>query len=229
MSTPIIQLEHVKKTYKDSNITVNALKDVNLSVSEGEIVFIMGPSGSGKSTTLHIISFLDTPTDGKRIFMGKDMSRLSEKEAAQIRKQWFGFVFQEFNLLPELTVWENIALPIRNLDKKTQKNRITQALEYVGLSDKAHRLAYQLSGGERQRASIARAIASQARIVVMDEPTGNVDSETEKYIAQMIIDINNKMKTTFIIATHSMRLVNSIPSRIIHIEDGRIPSSGAIL
>ncbi len=218
----IIELKQIKKIYKDDNISVEALKDISLKVYQGEILFLTGPSGSGKSTTLHILSFLDHPTGGHRIFMGKDKSFVSEREAANIRKHWFGFVFQEFNLLPELTVWQNIALPIRNLDKHTQKQRIEEALSYVGLEDKAHRRTYQLSGGERQRASIARAIASKASIIVMDEPTGNVDSKTEKQIADMIRSINKELNTTFIIATHSHRLIDNIGGRVINIEDGKV-------
>ncbi len=221
--TEIVKLEDIEKYYRTKYEEVHALRGVSLSVMEGDKVVIMGPSGSGKSTLLHILAFLDDPDSGKRYVLGEDKTRVSDSEAAKLRRDIFGFVFQEFNIIPEMTVEKNVELPlkIKKLPVVTRKELVDKALKAVGLIDKKHRKAYELSGGERQRVAIARAVASNSKVLVMDEPTGNLDEGTEKEIVDLILGLNEQGKT-LIVVTHSSRLAKLIDGKIYRMEDGRL-------
>ena len=219
----MLRLENVKKMYKTRFEEVWALRGVSLEIEKGDLVVIMGPSGSGKSTLLHVVAFLDEPTEGKRYLFGEDKTRVGDVEAARLRRDYFSFVFQEFNLIPEMTVFENVALPlvIKDVAKAEIENRVKAALERVGIADKADRAAYQLSGGERQRVAIARAFATGNPVLVMDEPTGNLDKENEQKIAELVLDFHREGGTV-IVATHSERFARMLGGKLLRIEDGRL-------
>jgi len=219
----IIKLESIEKYYRTRYEEVHALRGVSLSVNEGEKIVVMGPSGSGKSTLLHVLAFLDNPDSGKRYIFGEDKTQVGDVEAARLRRDMFGFVFQEFNIIPEMTVEENVQLPlkIKKVPLVEQKSYVEKALKAVGLIDKRNRKAYELSGGERQRVAIARAVASDSKVLVMDEPTGNLDEETEKEIVKLILGLNEQGKT-LVVVTHSDRLARLIDGKLYHMEDGKL-------
>ncbi len=219
----MLRLENVKKRYKTRFEEIWALRGVSLEIEKGDLVVIMGPSGSGKSTLLHVMAFLDEPTEGKRYLFGEDKTRVGDAEAARLRRDYFSFVFQEFNLIPEMTVFENVALPlvIKGIANVEIENRVKAALERVGIADKAGRAAYQLSGGERQRVAIARAFAADNPVLVMDEPTGNLDKENEQKIAELVLEFHREGKTV-IVATHSERFSAMLGGKLVRLEDGRL-------
>ncbi|MCZ3365940.1 MULTISPECIES: ABC transporter ATP-binding protein [Methanobacterium] len=213
------------KTYKLDSTEVHALRGLNITVGEGEFVSIMGPSGSGKSTLLNMIGGLDNPTKGDLFIDGKDISRMSEGELTRMRAEKIGFIFQTFNLLPALTVRDNVEFPMRNLNgskKMNKSSRIKKAeecIEIVGLGDRMDYLPAKLSGGERQRVAVARALVNNPKFILADEPTGNLDSESTENIINLLHEVNQN-ETTVIMVTHDAETTKN--TRIMKIRDGKI-------
>ncbi|MEM0480842.1 MAG: ABC transporter ATP-binding protein [Candidatus Aenigmatarchaeota archaeon] len=218
----IIKTENVWKIYKMDSIEVAAIRGISLKIKEGEFVSIMGPSGSGKSTLLHLIGCLDKPTKGKIYIEGKEISKMSENELANLRMEKIGFVFQFFNLYPTLTALENVELPmiISKKDKKERRERAKKLLELVGLKGFENRLPSQLSGGQKQRVAIARALANNPKIILADEPTGNLDSKSGKEIMQLLKKLQ-KIGKTIVVVTHNPEF-KKYSDRVIFIKDGKI-------
>lgn len=214
----IIKTENLTKTYKVANEHARALENINLEVEEGEIVVILGPSGSGKTTLLNLLSGLDKKTSGKIFYEGKDISRYSDSKMTRFRKKNLGFIFQTYNLLEHLNVYENILVGKKLGDKRID---ILEIMNTVGLKKHAKKAMYQLSGGEQQRVSIARAIAKNPKVMFCDEPTGALDEKTGKVVLASLIDINEKYKTTMIIITHNPGIA-FIGDKIIRMNSGHI-------
>jgi putative ABC transport system ATP-binding protein len=223
MNQEIIRLENLSKTFISGEIKFTALKDINLSFKKSEFTGLVGPSGSGKTTLLNIIGLLDKTTDGKYLLFGKNTQYFNSKTASEYRKKHIGFIFQTFNLLPLYTVYENIELALLLLKKNEseRKNSVMQALELVGLKDLKDKKPPQLSGGEAQRVAIARAIVKKPEIVIADEPTANLDAKNAHSIMQTMIQLNKKLETSFIFATHDEKVMQYL-SRIIKLEDGKV-------
>jgi putative ABC transport system ATP-binding protein len=219
----MIELKDVRKTYHIGDETIKAMAGVNLSIAEGEFVAIVGPSGSGKSTALHIIGGLDKPTSGKIIVNGQDLGIANDKELSVYRNKNVGFVFQTFNLHPTYTAQENVAIPgIFAGIAKSDRNRLAkESLAAVGLAERAKHRPNQLSGGERQRVSIARALINNPKILIADEPTGNLDTKTGKRIMDILYKLNKERNITLIVATHDPSLTEHA-KRIIVMQDGKI-------
>jgi len=215
----MIKLKKISKVYPPQ---LHALKDANLSIGQGEFVAIMGKSGSGKSTLMNIIGFLDKPTTGHMEFLSKSVNTLTQSELARLRLREIGFVFQNFNLLPRLSAWRNVALPMvyAKISRQKRKVKAFQLLDQIGLMDRASHLPSELSGGERQRVAIARALANDPNIIIADEPTGNLDSTTGKNIMDMFCQLHQQGKT-LIIVTHDASIA-SYAQRVINVHDGRI-------
>lgn len=222
MSKSFIQLEDVSKTYNLGKVQVQALQNASVGIDQEEFVAILGPSGSGKSTLLNIMSCLDTPTEGKVFLEGEDVSELSEDELADIRGKKIGFVFQQFNLLTHLNALENVHLPsiFQGTSSKEMKKRAEKLLDSVGLSDRLKHDPTELSGGEMQRVAMARSMINDPKILVTDEPTGNVDSETGENIMNILKELNQEGRT-IIMVTHDQNLVE-YADRIIRIKDGKL-------
>ncbi len=219
----LIKSIDIHKVYGgDSASLVRALRGVSIEIEDGEYVAIMGPSGSGKSTLMHIIGFLDTPTSGKYLFEGVDVSSLTEPELAELRKWKVGFVFQQFNLLARLRAWENVEIPMiyAGVPARERKRRALELLEMVGLKERAEHHPNQLSGGEMQRVAIARALANDPKVILADEPTGNLDSKTEEEILAVFRELHDRGKT-IIVVTHDPEVAEHA-GRVIKIRDGLI-------
>lgn len=218
----ILELNHIYKDYFPGNMVVPVLKDINLSVEEGEYLAIMGPSGSGKSTLMNIIGCLDKPTKGVFRLDGSDIQNLSENALADVRLKKLGFVFQTFQLLPRQTALENVALPLiyAGVSKRERMKRAAAALEKVGLSDRVNFEPNQLSGGQKQRVAIARAIVNQPRILLADEPTGALDSKSSAQVMDLFTRLNNE-GVTVVMITHDSH-VASFAKRVVDIFDGEI-------
>jgi putative ABC transport system ATP-binding protein len=223
----MIRLENITKEYKMGDDIIHAVSGINLEIKEGEFVALVGPSGSGKSTTMHIIGGLDTPTSGRVIVDGQDLSRASDKELSRYRNKKVGFVFQTFNLHPTYNAVENVALPLifLKLPRKRRLQAAAEALAIVGLSDRALHHPNQLSGGERQRVSIARAIVTQPRLILADEPTGNLDRKNGEHIMELLSSLNREKGITLVIVTHDLEMAQ-IARRIIKMRDGHIIEEG---
>lgn len=217
----ILQANNLKKIYGNGENTVHALDGVNLSVEKGEFVAIVGTSGSGKSTLLHMLGGLDRPTEGKVVVDGKDISALNDEALTIFRRRKIGFVFQAYNLVPVLNVYENIVMPIELDGAKINKDFVGQIVHTLGLSERLDALPNQLSGGQQQRVSIGRALMNNPALVLADEPTGNLDSKNSKEIVDLLRTINKENNQTVIIITHDDRIAMSA-DRIIAIEDGKI-------
>lgn len=217
-----IKLEDVQKKYHLGDTIVEALKEVDVEIKEGEFVAIMGPSGSGKSTLMNMVGALDIPTSGKVSVGDTDISSLSEDDLAVLRSKKVGFVFQQFNLIPSMNATENVALPMlfRGKSKKERTERAQNILEKVGLGDRLTHMPSELSGGQRQRVSVARALANDPDIILADEPTGNLDSETGEKIMDLLTELNKEGKT-IIMVTHDETDAN-YANRIINIVDGKV-------
>ncbi|MHA6252339.1 cell division ATP-binding protein FtsE [Oceanobacillus sp. CAU 1775] len=215
----MILMEDVHKTYPNG---VSALNGVNVTIDQGEFVYIVGHSGAGKSTFIKLMYRAEKPTSGKIVVNETELDKIKEKEVPFLRRE-IGVVFQDFKLLPKLTVYENIAYALEVIEEspKTIRKRVMEVLEEVGLKNKSRFLPEELSGGEQQRVSIARAIVNRPRIVIADEPTGNLDPDTSWEIMKTFEDINDR-GTTIIMATHSKDIVNTMKQRVIAIEDGVI-------
>ncbi len=214
-----IKLNNVSKKYIND---INVLNDINLTINSGDFVSIIGPSGCGKSTLLNIIAGLDTPSTGTVSHNEKTINKLSDNELAKYRAHNIGFVFQFFNLLPSLTLWENIGLPLEIINSKEDKNKlISTALQNVGMENFANYFPQELSGGQMQRIAIARALIHRPQIIIADEPTGNLDSQNGKNILELLIKANQELKSTLILVTHD-NSVASYSKTIIRIKDGQI-------
>ena len=220
----MIDFEHVYKTYETHNDENVALEDINIHIDEGEFVFILGHSGAGKSTFLKLIQMEEKPTEGKVFINGQDLTRIKRRKVPYLRRQ-MGVVFQDFRLIPTMTVYENVAFAMRvtNISTKKIKDRVPFALSLVGLEDKMDRLPDELSGGEQQRVAVARALAHGPKLIIADEPTGNVDPEMSHEIVELLTKINNA-GTTVIMVTHEHDLVRSFQRRVIVIKNGEVVS-----
>ncbi len=222
---PVMQLKNVWKTYKMGGTEINALRDINLDINKGEFISITGASGSGKSTMMNLIGALDIPTKGIVYLDGEDISSLSDSELAEVRGRKIGFVFQQFNLIPTLTALENVMLPMEFQDDVEAKEKATKALELVGLKDRMYHKPTELSGGQIQRVSIARALVNNPEVVLADEPTGNLDSKTGKYIMDFFEKLHKEQNKTIILITHDQNLVK-YGERIVRLKDGEIIMGG---
>ena len=220
----MIQLTDIKKVFRTEEVETWALDNVSLKVNEGEFVAIMGPSGCGKSTLLNILGLLDTPTDGTYILNGVDVSKMKETDRINIRKGVIGFVFQSFNLIDELTVEENIELPLlyMGIPKKERKKRVQEVMERVNISHRNKHFPAQLSGGQQQRVAIARAVIANPKIILADEPTGNLDSKNGEEVMQLLSELH-KEGTTIVMVTHSQHDAG-YANRTIKLFDGHIVS-----
>ena len=217
-----VALQNIKKVFRTEEIETWALREVSLEVKEGEFVAIMGPSGCGKSTLLNIMGLLDTPTEGTYTFDGKDVSQLSERERTKIRKGTIGFVFQSFNLIDDLNVYENVELPLlyMGVPAKERKKRVEAILDRMAMSHRRKHFPCQLSGGQQQRIAIARAVVGEPKIILADEPTGNLDSKNSKEVMDLLCELHKK-GTTIVMVTHSQHNA-SFADRIISLYDGQI-------
>jgi putative ABC transport system ATP-binding protein len=219
----IVSIHDLTKVYAQGEIQVTALDHVSLDIVQGEFLALMGPSGSGKSTLLHIIAGVDRPTSGECIVQGVDVGALNESQLADWRNQNVGFVFQTFNLIPVLTAFENIELPLllTSLDARRRREQVENALELVGLADRAKHLPRQLSGGQEQRVAIARAIVTDPGIIVADEPTGNLDHHSAEEVLGILKALSETAGKTVIMVTHDPRAA-AFGSRSIHLEKGEL-------
>jgi len=224
MAAPnIVTIRDLSKIYQQGEINVTALHNISLDIQTGEFLTLMGPSGSGKSTLLHIIAGIDRPTNGECRVQDVDVTRLNESELADWRNQNVGFVFQTFNLIPVLTAYENVELPLllTRLNRKQRRHQVNTALELVGLADRAHHLPRQLSGGQEQRVAIARALVTSPRLVVADEPTGNLDSQSAQDVLGILQVLSKTAGKTVIMVTHDPKAA-AFGSRTIHLEKGEL-------
>ena len=226
----MIKLSHIEKVYDSPSGLVKALKDISLHIKEGEIYGIIGLSGAGKSTLVRCINLLERPTSGEVIVDGKDMMALSNSELREARKD-IGMIFQHFNLLSSATVFDNIAFPLTlaNTPKEKITAKVTELLELVGLADKADKYPSQLSGGQKQRVGIARALASEPKVLLCDEATSALDPQTTKAILELIKDINEKLKLTVVVITHEMQVIKDICDKVAVIDKGVIAEKGRVL
>ena len=218
----MIRIEHLSKVFRTEEVETTALNDVSLHVKQGEFVAIMGPSGCGKSTLLNIIGLLDNPTSGNYYFNGQEVGHLKEKQRTQVRKGNIGFVFQSFNLIDELNVYENVELPLIYLKKKAseKKELVTSILDRMNISHRVKHFPQQLSGGQQQRVAIARAVVAGPKLILADEPTGNLDSKNGAEVMNLLTELNQE-GTTIVRVTHSQHDA-SYAHRVVHLFDGQI-------
>ncbi|MVN21937.1 ABC transporter ATP-binding protein [Mucilaginibacter arboris] len=219
----ILKIENLTKTYKSAGNTLTVLNNINFSVEEGSTFSIVGPSGSGKTTLLGLCAGLDRSTSGLVELNQIRLDNLSEDERAQIRNQYVGFIFQNFQLLPTLTALENVMVPLELRGEKNTRTRSMDLLDKVGLANRSHHYPAQLSGGEQQRVSLARAFSNDPKILFADEPTGNLDAETSEKMVKLLFDLNRENGTTLILVTHDMELASKT-QRIIRIKGGNLIS-----
>jgi len=216
----VLRLDNVSKIYGSGDAEVRALDGVSLSVNEGDFVAVVGPSGSGKSTLMNIVGCLDVPTSGRYLFAGEDVSRMDAYALARIRNRRIGFVFQQFQLLNDLSAWRNVELPLLYRSARDRKGTALQVLEQVGLANRVHHRPNQLSGGQQQRVAIARALVTDPDLVLADEPTGNLDSASSRDILAILRQLNEAGRTVVLI-THDPG-VAAVAKRVVHTSDGRI-------
>jgi putative ABC transport system ATP-binding protein len=218
----MLEMSHIKKVYRTESIETHALEDLSLTVAAGEFVSVTGPSGSGKTTFLNVAGLLDTFDSGRYLLDGKDVGRLTDREMSQIRNRTLGFIFQSFNLIPDLNVTDNVDVPLRyrGLAAGERRKRIDRALEMVGLSARRKHIPSQLSGGQQQRVAIARVLAGDPRLILADEPTGNLDSAMTREIMDLLERINAE-GTTIVMVTHNPECAERA-HRQLHVFDGRV-------
>lgn len=223
MGEPLVVIENITKSFQHMGRTLDVLKGIDLTIEQGQILAIVGPSGAGKSTLLHCIGTLDLPTSGKIQFGGEELTTMRSSRLAAVRNRDVGFVFQFHHLLPEFNALENIMLPglIAGRPRKDMEKRASTLLDEVGLSARATHRPGELSGGEQQRVAVARALALEPRMVLADEPTGNLDSHTSDSIHELFFEINRRHNTTIVVVTHNPSFANSMP-RVVHLLDGRV-------
>ncbi len=221
MNDALIEIAHVEKVYYRDALEIPVLNDVNLKVPEGEFVALMGPSGSGKTTLLNLIAGIDKPTRGRIVIGGRDISQMSQSELARWRSSTIGFIFQLYNLIPVLTAFENVELPLllTSLKKAERRRHVEAALAIVNLSDRADHYPRQLSGGQEQRVAIARAIVSDPAILVADEPTGDLDAKSAEEILELLNRLNQEFKKTIVMVTHDPKAANRA-HRMVHLDKG---------
>lgn len=224
----MIELHNLSKVYRTSDVETTALNNINLEISEGEFIAIMGPSGCGKSTLLNILGMLDTPNSGSYKFLGDDVAKRSERELAIVRKQNIGFIFQSFNLIDELTVAENVELPLlyQKMPAKHRAERVQQVLERVNIAHRADHRPQQLSGGQQQRVAVARAVVTNPNLILADEPTGNLDTTNGEEVLNLLGQLNSD-GTTIVMVTHDQGHADHA-SRVVHMLDGRVLSENVI-
>lgn len=222
-NTSLLQLKNITKSYFSGPAKFDALKNVSLVIKEGQFISITGPSGSGKSTLMHIVGLLDNPTSGQVLLQGKDISQLKETQLAEIRNQTLGFVFQQFNLLAKTPALENVMLPLLYSDVPNSKRKemAMEMLKKVSLEEKIKNLPSQLSGGQQQRVAIARALINNPKIILADEPTGNLDSKSGKEVMAFLHQLHQKEKRTIVLVTHDQELAKEA-QRILIIKDGMV-------
>jgi putative ABC transport system ATP-binding protein len=222
-TSSIVRIRALSKIYRQGDIDVTALNNVSLDIAAGEFPALMGPSGSGKSTLLHIIAGIDRPTSGTCHVQDIDVAKLSESQLADWRNQNVGFVFQTFNLIPVLTAFENVELPLllTRLNSKQRRTQVNTALELVGLAERSHHLPRQLSGGQEQRVAIARALVTDPQLIVADEPTGNLDSNSAQEVLNILQMLSKQLGKTVIMVTHDPKAA-AFGSRSIHLEKGEL-------
>jgi len=220
----MIELNALSKIYRTDEIETTALNKVRLEIGKGEFVSVMGPSGCGKSTLLNILGLLDKPEEGSYMFLKQEMAQLTERERSKVRKKHFGFVFQNFNLIDELTVFENVELPLiyNNFTGKERNEKVNQILKRIGIDHRAKHFPQQLSGGQQQRVAVARALVTNPEVILADEPTGNLDSSNGNEVMELLCELNDA-GTTIIMVTHSANDA-SYSSRIVNLLDGQIVS-----
>jgi len=223
MSDPLVTVQNVTKTFEHEGRSLEVLKGIDLEIGAGEMVTIVGPSGAGKSTLLHLIGTLDLPTEGRILYGGRDVTRLGSSDLAEFRNRSIGFVFQFHHLLPEFTALENVMMPGLIQGGRRLENRARELLSEVGLSERLTHRPGELSGGEQQRVALARALLMQPKLVLADEPTGNLDSQTSDSVQSLIFDLNRRHGITFLIVTHSRDFAAMMP-RQVSMKDGRIDS-----
>ena len=218
----MIRTENLKKVFRTEEVETHALIDVNLDINEGEFVAVMGPSGCGKSTLLNILGLLDNPTEGEYFLHGIEVSKYTEKQRTRLRKGVIGFVFQSFNLIEELNVFENIELPLLYMGvvSSERKKRVEEAMERMQITHRKNHFPQQLSGGQQQRVAIARAVVANPKLILADEPTGNLDSKNGEEVMNLLTELN-KEGTTIVMVTHSMHDAG-YASRVINLFDGRL-------
>ncbi len=224
---PVMQATQLWKIYASGDSTVQAVRGVDVSVKEGEMIAIMGPSGCGKTTLLNVLSGIDQPNSGEVLIAGQPMYSVSDDQRTQMRAENMGFIFQDFNLLPVLSAVENVELPLLLIGKSAPEARKTalEALESVGLADRSDHRPTELSGGQQQRVAIARAIVHHPKVILCDEPTGNLDSTTSNTVMDLLKEINDKLGTTFLLVTHDQEIASKC-SRIMQMDDGLIIDNG---
>jgi len=223
----ILRVENLSKVYGKKSTEIQAVNNMNFSVNKGEFVAIIGASGSGKSTILNLIGGIDAPSNGKVIIDGQDMYTLNDDKLSALRRRKIGFIFQSYNLIPVLTVEENIKMPILLDDNKPEKKYIQELMSLLGLEDRKNHLPNELSGGQQQRVSIARALANNPSIILADEPTGNLDKKNGSEVIRLLTSTVKKYSQTLILITHDMEIAN-LADRVIQIEDGKIISDEVI-
>ncbi len=213
---PIVTLERLGKAYLTGGRRLQVLDDVSLAIETGEMVALTGPSGAGKSTFLHLVGALDVPTSGRILFEGRDLASLSEGELARFRNESVGFVFQSHHLLPEFTALENAMMPglVRRLGRAEARRRAEESLARVGLAERMSHRPGELSGGEQQRVALARALVLAPRLLLADEPTGNLDPQTAEGIHRLLLDLNRDLGVTGVVVTHNERLAEALPRRV---------------
>jgi putative ABC transport system ATP-binding protein len=221
---PLVKLENAGKSYITGEVSTPALKGIDLSIEAGRFISFVGPSGSGKTTLLNLIGCLDRPTSGRVFVAGAEVSAMDRKTSAKFRGENIGFIFQNFNLIPVLTVYENVEYPlimVQDVPAEERRRRVTEMLEKVGMADQAHKYPAQLSGGQKQRVAVARALAPRPRLVLADEPTANLDHATAYKVIGLMHAMKKEFNTTFIFATHDQKIVGEA-ELIYTIEDGLI-------
>lgn len=221
----ILKTSNLKKYYENGENLVKAIDNANIDIKEGEFVAIVGKSGSGKSTLLHMMGGLDNPTEGKVYINDKDIFSLKEEELAIFRRRNIGFIFQNFNLIPSLNVWENITLPVGLDGKEINKPFVTDIINSLGLESKVDALPNTLSGGQQQRVAIARALVARPAIILADEPTGNLDSKTSDEVMSLLKTMIKKYNQTLVMITHD-ETIAQMADRVIYIEDGKVVKGG---
>ncbi len=219
----VTKIENVTRKFKIGNVETQALRGVNLSIEAGEFTALVGPSGSGKTTLLQLIGCLDQPTSGRVMINGKDVSQLNRNQRADIRRGTIGFIFQFFALIPTLTAYENVEMPLLLVGQSSseRRSRVMELLEAVGLADRAHHRPDQLSGGEQQRVAVARALATNPTLVLADEPTANLDTPNGKQVMETMERLNKETGVTFVFATHDPRVIQ-YARRVVTLRDGMI-------
>jgi putative ABC transport system ATP-binding protein len=221
--TPLVRLKDIKKTYLMGKVPVNALRGLDLEISDGEMVAIMGPSGSGKTTLLNVVGLLDSPSTGSYKLVGDEVAKLPDRRRSQLRNKRFGFVFQVYNLLPRLTAAENVMIPLiyGGVPRRDRRSRAETALEAVGLKDRMLHRPSELSGGEQQRVAIARALVNEPSVVLADEPTGNLDSKSGAAIMDLIQQLHRDRKVTVVLVTHDSNIA-ARAERTVQLRDGQV-------